>query len=75
MPAATPVTTPVLEFTVAIAVFEEDQDPPVTVELNVVVPEIQMACVPLNVPALGGVVTVMVPVAFTVPQPPVNGIE
>ena len=29
VPAATPVTTPVLEFTVAIAVFKEDQDPPV----------------------------------------------
>lgn len=38
---------------VAAALFD-DHVPPLTLELNVVEPPIQMACVPLKVPALGG---------------------
>jgi hypothetical protein len=74
VPAATPVITPVPETTVAIAVFDDDQLPPATVELKVVVPATQIPCVPLKVPAFGEAVTVIVPVALTLPLPPVNGI-
>ena len=67
VPAATPLTTPVEAFTVAIPVALLDQLPPDTVEVNVVVPPTQIPCVPLRVPADGGLVTVMVPLAVTVP--------
>ena len=74
VPAATPVTTPDELFTVATAASLVLQAPPVLpFEVNVEVPLTQIACVPLNVPALGAAVTVMVPVAFTDPQPPVKG--
>ena len=74
VPAATPVTTPVLLFTVAIPVLPDDQDPPaVPLEVKVVVPDTQMFWVPLRVPAFVAGVTVIVPVAFTEPQPPVSG--
>ena len=56
---------------VAIAVLLELQVPPDTVELKVVVPLTQMACVPLNVPAVGGAVTVtVITLEFTDEQPP-----
>jgi hypothetical protein len=58
VPAATPVTKPVVAFTVAIAGAEELQLPPETVELYKEVLPIQMACVPPNAPAVGGAVTV-----------------
>jgi hypothetical protein len=75
VPAATPVITPVELFTVAIAALLVVQAPPVLpFEVKVVLPVPQIVCVPLTVPALGAAVTVMVPVAFTDPQPPVNGI-
>ena len=70
VPAVTPLTTPVEAFTVAIPVALLDQLPPDTVEVNVVVPPIQIPCVPLMVPADAGLVTVMVPLA--VPVPPVH---
>jgi hypothetical protein len=74
VPAATPVTTPELMLTVAIPVASDVQAPPAfPFELNVVVPAAQMFCVPLSVPAFGAAVTVIVPVAFTVPQAPVKG--
>ena len=74
VPAATPVTTPVVLFTVATAALLVVHAPPlVPFEVNVVLPVPQMVCVPLNVPALGAAVTVIVPVAFTDPQPPVKG--
>ena len=74
VPAATPVTTPVELFTVATEALLVVQAPPVLpLEANVVVPLTQIACVPLNVPALGAAVTVIVPVAFTDPHPPVKG--
>ena len=58
MPAATPVTTPLDALIVATEVVAEDQVPPLTVEESVVVPFEQMACIPDNVPALDGLVTV-----------------
>jgi hypothetical protein len=58
-PAATPVTTPE-ELTVAMLVVELVQAPPVTVEVNVVVPATQTDCVPDNVPAEVAGVTVTV---------------
>ena len=73
VPAATPVITPVFEFIVAIAVFDDDHVPPVCVEENVVVKPTHTFCVPDKVPDTTAAVTVIVPVAFTVPQPPVNG--
>ena len=48
-----------------------DQIPPFTVEAKVEVPPIQMAWVPLKVPALGGAVTVTVLVSVALAQPPV----
>ena len=66
--------TPVVEFIVAIDVFDDDQLPPVCVEENVVVKPTHTFCVPDKVPDTTAAVTVIVPVAFTVPQPPVNGI-
>ena len=75
VPAATPVTTPVEAPIVATPVEPDVQVPPDTLDVKVVVPFEHNVCVPLNVPADGTADTVMVPVAFTVPQPPVNGIE
>jgi hypothetical protein len=73
VPAAIPVTKPDVELIVAIDVAEELQVPPVTEEPNEEVPAIQMACVPVKVPALGAAVTVTVRVAVTFAQPPVPG--
>jgi hypothetical protein len=67
VPAATPVTSPVEEFTVAIPVAPLDHEPPDVVDVKAVVPATQMVCVPFNVPAEGGTVRVMVPVAVVVP--------
>ena len=67
VPAVTPVTTPVEAFTVATPVALLDHVPPITVDAKVVVPVTQMLCVPLSVPADGGAVTVMVPLAMLVP--------
>jgi len=71
VPAATPVTRPEVAFTVATPVALLDQIPPLTVEVNVVVPFTQMLCVPLRVPAEAGAVTVTVLVAVALAQPPV----
>ena len=71
VPAATPVTTPVEAFTVTTPVALLDQLPPLTVEANVVVPAIQILCVPLRIPAEAGAVTVTVLVAVALAQPPV----
>ena len=71
MPAVTPVTTPVEASTVATAVSEDDQDPPVTVEVKVVVKPTQTFCVPDNVPATGAAVTLIVPEVVAGVQPPV----
>ena len=74
VPAETPVTIPVDILTVAAAVFDDVHEPPeFPFEVNGVVPLAQMTVVPAIVPAFGAAVTVMVPVAFTIPQPPVNG--
>ncbi len=71
VPADTPVTTPE-EFTVATAVLLLDQVPPeLPLVVKVVVPPAHIFCVPLKVPALGGVVTVTVRVAEALAQPPV----
>ena len=73
VPAATPVTTPEVAFTLAMLVSLLDQLPPLTVEANVVVPATQMLCVPLRVPAEAGAVTVTVLDAVALAQPPVPG--
>src|SRR5436190_138049 len=68
VPAATPDTIPVPEPTVATEVFEEVHAPPASpLEVKDVVLLVHIACVPLNVPAFGAVVTVtvLVAVAFT----------
>ena len=72
VPAATPVITPDVLFTVAMPVASDDQAPPVfPFEVKVVVPATQMFCVPLTVPAFGGDVTVTVLVAVAFEHPPV----
>ena len=58
-PAETPVTNPVDGFTVAIAPLLVVHVPPVfPFVVNCVVPPVHIFCVPLKVPAFGGVVTV-----------------
>ena len=72
VPADTPVTTPVVAFTVATAILEEAQVPPVVPLLvNVEVPPIQIAWVPDKVPAETGAVTVTTNVDSALGQPPV----
>lgn len=66
IPADTGVIKPVDEFIVAMALLEEVHEPPLTVEENVAVPFKQIDCVPLNVPVVGGSVTVRIRVALTV---------
>ena len=73
VPAAIPVTSPVVALTVAIAGVLLDQAPPVTVEVKVDVPLTQMPWLPLRVPAVMAVtVTVRVSVAFEQPPVPVT---
>jgi hypothetical protein len=73
VPADTGDITPVL-LIVATAVLSDVHAPPASPLLvKVTVALEHNACVPLMVPAFGAVVTTIVPVAFTVPQPPVNG--
>ena len=74
MPAVTPLITPVDALIVATAGVPELQVPPDTVDVKVVVPLTQMACVPLKVPAVGGAVIVTATVAVTAEQPPVAGV-
>ena len=71
VPAATPVTTPVLGFTVAMAGVLLLQVPPAAVDVNVVLDPTQIACVPLRMPAVGAAVTVTVRVAVALAHPPV----
>ena len=71
LPAARPVTRPVVGFMVAMAGSLLDQAPPEMVEVKVDVPFTQMFCVPLSVPAVGAAVTVTVRVAVALAQPPV----
>ena len=61
VPAAMPDMTPVDALTVATAALLVVHAPPVLpLLLKVVLPPTQIACVPLTVPALGGVLTVTV---------------
>ena len=71
LPAATPVTRPVVGLTVAMFVSLLDHEPPVTVDAKVDVPFTQMPWIPLSVPAVGAAVTVTVCVAVALAQPPV----
>jgi hypothetical protein len=72
VPAVTPVTNPVVAFTVATAVSEDVQVPPVVPLLViVVVAPTHIACVPDKVPAETGAVTVTTLVLESLPQPPV----
>ena len=68
MPLATPVTTPVVGFTVATAVLLLLQVPPVPVVVKVLVAPVHIAVTPPIVPALGAGVTVSGEVAEAVPQ-------
>jgi hypothetical protein len=70
-PTPTGEMTPVLELIVATAVFDEVQEPPLTVDVKVDVPLIHIPSVPLNVPAEGAAVTVTVRVVVAFAQPPV----
>ena len=54
---------------VATPVLPEDHAPPDTVELNVVVPLLQIACVPLSEPADGAAVTVTEPLKLAETHP------
>jgi hypothetical protein len=72
VPGPTPVTAPVLLFTVATPVaFEVHAPPEAPLEEKVVVPATQMFCVPLTVPAFGEAETVTVLVAVVLEHPPV----
>ncbi len=71
VPAVTPVTTPVDGLIVATPGVAEAQVPPLTVELSVEEPLVQIAVVPERVPAEGAAVTVTVEVAETFAHPPV----
>ena len=73
VPAATPVTTPVPEFTVATAVLLLLQLPPlVPLLVNVVVDPAQTVEEPLIVPAFGAAFTVINFVELNEPQLPVT---
>jgi hypothetical protein len=67
VPVATPVTTPV-ELTVALAVTELLQVPPLLASLSVVVPLTHTESAPVIVPASGKGLTVIDLVATAVPQ-------
>ena len=71
VPAATPVTSPVVALTVAMAGILLDQAPPEMVDAKIDVPFTQIPCVPLSVPAVGAAVTVTVRVAVALAHPPV----
>jgi hypothetical protein len=71
VPAATPVTTPVVALTEAMAELEELQDPPLTDEVNEAVEPIQSELVPLIVPAEAAALMVTKRVAVALAQPPV----
>ena len=70
VPVPIGVINPVEEFIDALSELPLLQLPPLVVELNVVVPFEQIACVPLSVPATGAAVTVTVLVAVSLLQPP-----
>jgi hypothetical protein len=75
VPAATPVTTPVEALTEAMPVLPDVHVPPLApFEVNVVVAPVQIACVPLSVPALDVAVTVTVRVAVETGHPPAAAI-
>ena len=68
VPADTPVTTPVDASTVATAVLELFQVPPVAVSASVVVEPVQTAVVPVIVPTDGIGLMVTVAEEIDVPQ-------
>ena len=70
-PTARPVINPEVELIVAIEAADDDHVPPVEVDVNVVVNPVHIDCVPINIPAVGGAVTVTVLVAVTLLHPPV----
>jgi hypothetical protein len=72
-PALIALTSPVEVLTVATALFEELHVPPAIVELIEVVSPTQMACVPLRVPATGGLETVSGLENTTAGHPPAAG--
>jgi len=71
VPAVNAVTNPVAAFTVATDVLLLLHVPPDTVDVYVSVEPTHKFWLPLNVPALGGAVTVTVRVAVASAHPPV----
>ena len=69
-PAATGVISPVDSSIVAIDSLPLVHTPPGMVLSKVVVPSEHISCVPINVPALKGAVTVTICMAMAVEQPP-----
>ena len=72
VPAATPVTTPVLEFTVATAVFDDVHTPPAVALVNVVVEPAHTSVVPLIAATTG--IALIVTVVFTVEVQPLPSV-
>ena len=72
VPAATPVTTPVLLFTVATDVVVLLQLPPIIVLLNVVVLPIQTLAVPVFAATVGFAFTTTVTLLVAALQPPIG---
>jgi len=72
-PTATPLTTPEA-FTVATKVLADVHVPPETLGVNVEVEPTQTLVLPLNVPAFGGAVTVIIIELVAKPQPPLPAI-
>ena len=68
LPAATPVTVPVAEFTVAAAVLLLLQVPPVPLVVNGVDKPAHTVAAPLTVPAFATALTVMIAEAEEVAQ-------
>ena len=69
VPADTPLIAPVVVLIDATPALLLPQVPPATVDVKVLFPPTQIACVPLNVPALAGAVTVTETLSVSVPQP------
>ena len=66
VPAVTPVTLPVIEFTVATAVLEDVQTPPDVVLVKVVVDPIHALAVPLIAASVGNAFTLTTACALDV---------
>lgn len=73
VPTDSPVTSPEVSFIDAIVGLLDDQIPPDIEDENADVPPMQTSCMPLNVPAIGGLVTFIVREATAGGQLPLAG--